>query len=438
MKTFFDGERSPRYVRTLGWLAVAVVLLAIILVMFAISENKGVRECICGPFEEGQFARLALVCGIATWFDPVVFQYNFLLFLFCISIIPIFTYFYTARMKEEKAQRIYNQLPDEMWKEVEETVIERIRNSMSFKNYAGSMIILNLIVIFGMAILLLLKPMQMGIDGAVGVDFGKGANFLMLGPFMTDYVAGDVVFQKWLTVSLTAFQFGFGGAFMYFLTHLVRSYFTLDLTPDSFVSSSVRMLLGSVISIVFCFALVQMDKNGDPELVFLTGTADIGWLPALSFMIGFFPERAMLYLDKAVSALVGWKTAAYESMPLSKLSGMSQAHEIRLNREGFDTVENLATADCLDLLLRTGFSYDQLNNWIGEADLRAHLRDDYAKFRRLSGLNNSHEVLAFIKGKDSSKISAAWDEVLQSESGDNSLIATKIKVISELLRKSVG
>ena len=438
MKTFFDGERSPRYVRTLGWVSVAMTLLTIILVMFAISENEDVRGFICGSFEEGQFARLGLVCGIATWFDPVVFQYNFLLFLFCVSLIPIFTYFYTARMKEEKAQRICNQLPEEMWNEVEETVIERIRDSMSFKNYAGSMIILNLIVIFGMAILLLLKPMQIGVDGAVGVDFGKGANFLMLGPFMTDYVAGDVVYQKWLTVSLTAFQFGFGGAFMYFLTHLVRSYFTLDLTPDSFVSSSVRMLMGSVISIVFCFALVQMDDNGNPVLEFVAGDVEIGWLPAISFMIGFFPERAMLYLDKAVTTLAGWKTAAYESMPLSELSGMSPAHEIRLNREGFDNVENLATADCLDLLLRTGFSYDQLNNWIGEADLRTHLRDDYAKFRRLSGLNNSHEVLEFIMGKDTSEISVIWDKVLLSSSEDNSLIATKVKVISELLRKKVG
>ena len=191
-------------------------------------------------------------------------------------------------------------------------LIDRIRDTMHIRNYVGSMLILNLMVMFGMGTLLLLKPMPIGGPCAIptpeqfletaqalctGVDFKNGANFLMLGPFMKDFIVNNSDYMNWLMVSLTAFQFGFGGAFIYFLTHLVRSYFTLDLTPDLFVSSSVRMLMGSVLSIVMCFALVRM-PNGQPELALPIGSNHIGWLPALSFFIGFFPGRALLFLDK--------------------------------------------------------------------------------------------------------------------------------------------
>lgn len=435
---YFEDDRSPLGVRLLGWLIVATALVAITVVLFRISENKKFADYICKTADNGEFEQLELVCGIATWFDPVFFQYNFLLFLFCISIIPIFTYFYTVRMKEEKVHRIRKQLPVSMWKEDGKEIIDRIGELMSFKNYLGCMTVLNVIVIFGVGLLLLMKPMQVGVDGAVGIDFEKGANFLMLGPFMSEYIGDKEVFMKWLTVSLTAFQFGFGGAYIYFLTHLVRSYFTLDLTPDLFVSSSVRMILGSVISIVFCFALIEIEVDSEPTLNFVLVNVGIGWLPAISFLIGYFPARSMLYLDKAVSSIAGWKSPTYKSIQLSELAGMSHAHEVRLHREGFDNVENLSTANRLDLLLRTGFSYAQLTNWIGEAKLRTHLREDYDKFCRLSGLRTLNEMFDFISGKDVSEISATWDQLLLSNSKDGAVLANKVKIISELLIKNGG
>ena len=61
---------------------------------------------------------------------------------------------------------------------------------------------------------------------------------------------------------------------------------------------------------------------------------------------------------------------------------MSYTHELRLEREGFDNVENLSTADPVDLAVRTCFSYTQLKQWIDEAWLTTHLREDYPELVR--------------------------------------------------------
>ena len=55
-------------------------------------------------------------------------------------------------------------------------------------------------------------------------------------------------FSHRIITSLVAFQFGFLGAYVYFIGALVRSYFTLDLSPHTYVDSSVRMVVASVMT----------------------------------------------------------------------------------------------------------------------------------------------------------------------------------------------
>ena len=78
------------------------------------------------------------------------------------------------------------------------------------------------------------------------------------------------------------------------------------------------------------------------------------------------------------------------------LAGMSYTHELRLEREGFDNLENLSTADAVDLAIRTCFSYTQLQQWIDQAWLAAHLREDYPDFVRRTGISTSEELRCFL------------------------------------------
>jgi hypothetical protein len=376
----------------------------------------------------------ALLTAIATWFDPVFFQYNLLMALFSFVVIPGVTLFYIGRGQPWKIERLEQHMPPEVFNAEKDYLEEQIKSVFKVSNYLPSAAILVVVVLFGIGILLLFKPMPLPVTGGVpasGVDFSRGANFLMLGPFMYEFVTNDKIYLHWLMVSLTAFQFGFAGAYVYFLTHLVRSYFTLDLTPDFFIASSVRMIMGSVIAVVVSFAVVDIDDSGAHMLV---ENLSIGWLPILSFMIGYFPDRAILWISKQVSANFGMKQADYQAIPLEVMSGMSHAHEIRLRREGFDNVENLAQGHCLGLAVRTGFNYRQLRDWIGEAWLRSHLRDDYEAFRLATGIGNADDLREFI---DKAGSNLKWEDFIVVEDAlVQKRLAVKADILSRLLPAS--
>jgi len=80
----------------------------------------------------------------------------------------------------------------------------------------------------------------------------------MLGTYMQSYMQGKTDDYIYILINtLTAFQFSFLGAYVYFIGLLVRSYFTLDMTPSIFISSSVRMMTGSLLALVLCFIFVS-------------------------------------------------------------------------------------------------------------------------------------------------------------------------------------
>ena len=94
----------------------------------------------------------------------------------------------------------------------------------------------------------------------------------------------------------------------------------------------------------------------------------------------------------------------YRALPLSMLAGMSYSHELRLEREGFDNIENLSSADAVDLAVRTCFSYGQLKQWIDQAWLATHLREDYPEFVRRTGIGSSDELQRFLSTCDCAKV----------------------------------
>jgi hypothetical protein len=126
----------------------------------------------------------------------------------------------------------------------------------------------------------------------------------------------------------------------------------------------------------------------------------------MAFFFGFYPKRATLAIErielKAMRNIV--PNDSYRALPLSMLAGMSYAHELRLEREGFDNVENLSNADAVDLAIRTRFSYVQLQQWIDQAWLAARLREDYPDFVRRTGIASSDELRCFLYRCDFAKI----------------------------------
>lgn len=360
--------------------------------------------------------------GVHDWFDPVFFHSNLLLLTVGVFVAPFLAVTYVVVMRDEKRRRIKTELGPELWRQNEEMVDGYIQSQFALRNYAVSVVAMMTIVAFGGAALLLLKPMAG--DAAMpppGIDFSRGGNVLLLGPYIEHFLAEE--HYDFMLHSLVAVAFGFLGAYVYSISQLIRSYFTVDLTPNSFVAASVRLIVASLLTLVFSFAfslvLVGHDKGDMHEKM-------LAALPVFGFFFGYFPNRALLAIERLTGRYFGKlvQETGYLSTAVNKVSGMNMAHAHRLEREGIDNMENLAASDPVEIALRTGFIYQQVVSWVGEARLRVHFGEaDYRTFIAGSGILTLDQLIDYVAR------AAKPDAVFERLSTSTGVAASKIEAI---------
>lgn len=161
-------------------------------------------------------------------------------------------------------------------------------------------------------------------------------------------------------IPLEAFRFAFLGAYFYVLQMLVRRYFQNDLKPGAYVNAIMRI----IVVILLVWAIDQVWPSH-----FATESE---W--ALAFVIGVFPQigwQALQNLVKAPFKLV--LKSLRQQYPLSELDGMNIWYESRLMEEGIEDLQNLATANFVDLMLNTRIPVERLVDWVDQAILFLHL-----------------------------------------------------------------
>lgn len=418
-------KRSPAfYFYSCLFIAINVLFLGIVLLLFYAS-TQSVR--INSP---EAMINAPVYMQIASWFDPVFFQYNLVLLVFAVGIIPLVTLCYISSMREEKKRRLQRELPPEIYAANSSYIQDSLDKIFNVRSYLGSMTSLMLVTMFGCTIILLLKPAPLSpsdvIHGA-GIDYSRGANFLMLGTYMQSYMEGKTSeYISALVYTLTAFQFGFLGGYVYFIGLMVRSYFTLDMTPNIFISSCVRMITGSLLALVVSYFLIDPGKPADNEIL-------VRSLPVWGFFIGYFPDRGLAFLENIASKALGLARIHEFSSALSALPGVNYGQEILLNREGYDNIENLANASALDLALRTGFSYQQLVQWVSQAHLHGYLRNDYHAFADRTGIISLDDFTRFCHTvKLRNNAADPVELIIASLKGEKNDFSDKIRILKYL------
>ncbi|HKO57681.1 MAG TPA: hypothetical protein VJ276_17575 [Thermoanaerobaculia bacterium] len=352
-----------------AWWVSGVAVFAFVAVTVGLMLAAGVNRLLNVPF----------------WFDTLFFQYNVFLLLLAIAIEPFLAWSYLAIMKEEKERRLYQDLGPELWQQHEQKIHEYLERQFAARSYLPSVVAMMTVVALGGIVLLIMKPAQWG----EGVDFLKGANLLVLGPFVEEIENGT--HYHYVIHSLTGISFGFLGAYLYSLTQLTRAYFTVDLTPNTFIAATVRIISASVMTLVASFIFILAPEAGAMHERVLV------LLPIIGFAFGYFPDWALRAIKQTALKAIGEKVEgeSYGSTSLRLVSGMSDLHAARMEREGCDNVENLAICEPLELAIRTGFSYRQVRMWIGEACLRTELTVDFEPFVAATGIRTHSQLLAF-------------------------------------------
>jgi hypothetical protein len=159
--------------------------------------------------------------------------------------------------------------------------------------------------------------------------------------------------------------FGFLGAFFWALGTLFNRYVRGDLRATVYTNITVRVW--SVFALIIVLAVVWGDSPPQALL-------------AASFLIGIFPELGLDLIKKPIKGLGRLRSPT--EISLNQIQGLSLWDQGRLEEEGIQNVQNLATSDVVGLLVNTRLSVMSILNWVDQAILMIHAPTSYEFLRK--------------------------------------------------------
>ena len=185
--------------------------------------------------------------------------------------------------------------------------------------------------------------------------------FVMTATLAVGWIAvlWDTSFIDGATSAADVLKYAFLGAYAFIAQDLVRRFFQSDLRPSAYASALLRI----------AFVLITMSA-----MLQLIGALTPDVQATVAFVVGVFPLVALQALQRAASrvlqTVVPQVTPRY---PLSDLDGVNIWYEARLVEEGIEDMQNLATANLVDVILHTRVPVGRLVDWLDQAYLALHL-----------------------------------------------------------------
>ena len=155
--------------------------------------------------------------------------------------------------------------------------------------------------------------------------------------------------------------YAFTGVYLFNLGSMVRRLYLADITEQVFWSGVNRLLLS------LGLALVIMRGGGEK------------WGAEFYFTIGFMANIVLDWLLEKSLKLLNINQPKQVDLPLQMVKGINIWKAYRLEEEGVENVQNLATADVVDLAVRTHCSARTLIDWIDQSIMLARLTSDQVK-----------------------------------------------------------
>jgi hypothetical protein len=194
---------------------------------------------------------------------------------------------------------------------------------------------------------------------------------LVLPPW--EFVGGGTTWSEVLKPTKDAALFAFLGAYFYAVQMLYRRFVRRDLRANAYVSISQRIIL----AVVGIWAVLQV-FSALPGSFFFTegGKGQHDSLLVIGFVVGAFPPIAWQVMQAAFRKLTRAEVlvpSLNSPMPLRELDGLTVWHEGRLEEEDIENVQNMATANLVELMLHTRYPPDRIVDWVDQAMLYTQL-----------------------------------------------------------------
>lgn len=184
--------------------------------------------------------------------------------------------------------------------------------------------------------------------------------------------------------SVAVIAFAIMGGYVSAAQYIYRRFSTVDLTPGSFFSVSLRMVFATLISLMLMFVF-----SGTP-----VENTDI--ILVLAFLTGVFPDSGLRLLKEKITMFSSKMDDQHVNYSLGKIEGISEMHKIRLNEIGIDNVQNLAQYNFFMLIIKTPFAVRTLLDWMAQAKLLIEFQDQTEDLQKV-GVRN---VLDYVDALD--------------------------------------
>lgn len=177
-----------------------------------------------------------------------------------------------------------------------------------------------------------------------------------------------------------AITFGFLGALIFCLSDAINRYNNIDLYPKVYIFYIIRFIISASLAV----ALSSFIMTEFPVML----------VPIIFFGIGYFPERAIKYIDDKMTQYFGMKSTEYKPIPLSLIQGLSPEKGLRLREIGIEDVQHLALADIAFLEKNLPYNPEMLCDWIAQSVLYLQF-PDYVDLLRKMGIRTILQLRDF-------------------------------------------
>ena len=178
-------------------------------------------------------------------------------------------------------------------------------------------------------------------------------------------------------------MYAFWGAFLYNLYNFIRRIIDGDFVPRVVIMAGIRIVLAIFASLLIYFIFFREGSQTSTEALIPSGL-----LIVTSFLAGFYPRQT---LKMVVTWMAGRLSQVFPAIgkyvytPLTVIQGITLEIEDRLNEEGVDSIQALATADVPKLLQCLPYPDNTILDWIDQAKLAVYFVDE-AEFASLASL----------------------------------------------------
>jgi len=184
-------------------------------------------------------------------------------------------------------------------------------------------------------------------------------------------------------------MYAYWGAFVYNTSSFVQRIIEDDFIPRVVVLGTLRIILAVFASILIYFAFFPEVFQYHEGSKVTANVTSAGFLIVASFLAGLYPRRSIKMVTYWCAGRLSQflpKMGKYTYTPLTMIQGITLDIEDRLNEEGINSIQAIATSDLKELHTRhLPYPDETLADWIDQARLALYFTDE-AEFTAIQGL----------------------------------------------------